>query len=50
MNQANIADIVELAIRLGMDPSSLVDVLKLGSASSNALFTRISVVGRNRRV
>ena len=31
MNQANIADIVELAITLRVDPSSLVDVLKLQS-------------------
>jgi 3-hydroxyisobutyrate dehydrogenase-like beta-hydroxyacid dehydrogenase len=37
MNQANIADIVELAIQLRLDPSSLLDVLKLGSASSTAL-------------
>lgn len=44
MNQANIADIVELAIRLGMDPSSLVDVLKLGSASSSALTLLNSMV------
>jgi hypothetical protein len=44
MNQANIADIVELAIRLRMDPSSLVNVLKLGSASSNALTLLNSMV------
>lgn len=44
MNQANIADIVELAITLGMDPSALVDVLKLGSASSNALTLLNSMV------
>jgi 3-hydroxyisobutyrate dehydrogenase-like beta-hydroxyacid dehydrogenase len=44
MNQANIADIVELAIQLGMDPSSLVNVLKLGSASSKALTLLNSMV------
>lgn len=44
MNQANIADIVELAIQLRMDPSSLVDVLKLGSASSTALTLLNSMV------
>jgi 3-hydroxyisobutyrate dehydrogenase-like beta-hydroxyacid dehydrogenase len=44
MNQANIADIVELAITLRVDPSSLVDVLKLGSASSNALTLLNSMV------
>ncbi|GCE08203.1 NAD(P)-dependent oxidoreductase [Dictyobacter aurantiacus] len=44
MNQANIADIIELAIQLGMNPSSLVDVLKLGSASSNALTLLNSMV------
>lgn len=32
-----VCDIVELATTLRMDPSSLVDVLKLGNASSNAL-------------
>ena len=44
MNQANIADIVELATRLRMDLSSLIDVLKLGSASSNALTLLNSMV------
>jgi 3-hydroxyisobutyrate dehydrogenase-like beta-hydroxyacid dehydrogenase len=44
MNQANIADIVELATTLRMDPSSLVDVLKLGSASGNALTLLNSMV------
>lgn len=44
MNQANIANIVELTITLRMDPSSLVDVLKLGSASSNALTLLNSMV------
>jgi predicted oxidoreductase len=44
MNQANIADIVDLAIQLGMDPSSLVDVLKLGSAASRALTLLNSMV------
>jgi 3-hydroxyisobutyrate dehydrogenase-like beta-hydroxyacid dehydrogenase len=37
MNQASIADIVELAVSFGMDPRRLVEVLKLGSAASNAL-------------
>ena len=37
MNQANIADIVELAGRAGSDPVRLVEALKLGSASSRAL-------------
>lgn len=37
MNQASIADIAELAVSFGMDPSRLVEVLKLGSAASNAL-------------
>ena len=38
MNQASIADIVELAASFGMlDPVTLVDALKLGSASSAAL-------------
>ncbi|WP_329239384.1 NAD(P)-dependent oxidoreductase [Actinoallomurus sp. NBC_01490] len=37
MNQANITEIVDLAIELGMDPARLVGVLKLGSASSAAL-------------
>jgi 3-hydroxyisobutyrate dehydrogenase-like beta-hydroxyacid dehydrogenase len=37
MNQANIAEIVELAVRFGTDPSKLVEVLKLGSAASSAL-------------
>jgi len=33
MNQANIADTVELGASFGMDPSRVVDVLTLGSAS-----------------
>ncbi len=38
MNQASIADIVEFAASFGMlDPVTLVDALKLGSASSAAL-------------
>jgi 3-hydroxyisobutyrate dehydrogenase-like beta-hydroxyacid dehydrogenase len=37
MNQAAIAEIVELAIRLGLDPARLVEVLMLGSAASAAL-------------
>ena len=37
LNQASIADIVELAVELGMDPERLLDALKLGSASSAAL-------------
>ena len=37
MNQANIAELIELAVSFGTDPSRLVDVLKLGSASSQAL-------------
>jgi 3-hydroxyisobutyrate dehydrogenase-like beta-hydroxyacid dehydrogenase len=37
MNRANIADIVELAGRVGVDPVRLVAVLKLGSASNGAL-------------
>lgn len=38
MNQANIADIVELAACLGtVDPVGLVNALKLGSATSAAL-------------
>jgi 3-hydroxyisobutyrate dehydrogenase-like beta-hydroxyacid dehydrogenase len=38
MNQASIDDIVELAASFGMlDPVTLVDALKLGSASSAAL-------------
>jgi hypothetical protein len=36
-NQADVADIVEPATTLRMDASSVVDSLKLGSASSNAL-------------
>ena len=37
MNQAGIAEIVDLAVRLGLDPVQLAEVLKLGSASSTAL-------------
>lgn len=37
MNQAAIAEIVDLAAGLGMDPARLVGALKLGSASSAAL-------------
>jgi len=37
MNQANIAEIVELAGTLDLDAARLVEVLKLGSASSAAL-------------
>lgn len=37
MNQAAIADIVDHALGLGLDPVALLDALKLGSASSRAL-------------
>jgi 3-hydroxyisobutyrate dehydrogenase-like beta-hydroxyacid dehydrogenase len=37
MNQASIAEIIELAAGLGMDPATLAEVLKLGSGSSSAL-------------
>lgn len=37
MNQANIAEIVELAAAYGTDPVKLVEALKLGSAASAAL-------------
>lgn len=37
MNQAAIAEIVELATRLELDAARLVEVLKLGSAASAAL-------------
>ncbi len=37
MNQANIADIMELSASFGMDPSKLANILKLSSASSSAL-------------
>ncbi|GLZ11727.1 6-phosphogluconate dehydrogenase [Actinomadura sp. NBRC 104425] len=37
MNQAGIAEIVDLAAAQGMDPARLVGALKLGSASSAAL-------------
>ncbi|WP_308194456.1 NAD(P)-dependent oxidoreductase [Pseudonocardia kujensis] len=37
MNQANIAELVEIADRMGLQPRRLVEVLKLGSASSVAL-------------
>lgn len=37
MNQASIADIIELAAALGLDPMRLVSVLNLGSAGSTML-------------
>jgi 3-hydroxyisobutyrate dehydrogenase-like beta-hydroxyacid dehydrogenase len=37
MNQAAIAEIVDLAVQLELDPVRLVEVLKLGSAASAAL-------------
>ncbi|SFJ83838.1 NAD(P)-dependent oxidoreductase [Amycolatopsis sacchari] len=37
LNQANIAEIVDLAAKAGVDPVRLTGVLKLGSASSAAL-------------
>jgi 3-hydroxyisobutyrate dehydrogenase-like beta-hydroxyacid dehydrogenase len=37
MNQASIAEIVDVAVRAGVDPVRLVEVLKLGSGSSAAL-------------
>ncbi|MFD4637714.1 NAD(P)-dependent oxidoreductase [Lentzea sp. NPDC058436] len=37
MNQASIAEILELAVRLGIDPISLAECLKLGSGASEAL-------------
>jgi 3-hydroxyisobutyrate dehydrogenase-like beta-hydroxyacid dehydrogenase len=37
MNQASVAEVIELARRIGVDPIRLVAVLKLGSGSSNAL-------------
>ncbi len=37
MNQAAIADIVDHALGLGLDPVALLNALKLGSASSRAL-------------
>ncbi|MCK7621607.1 NAD-binding protein [Streptomyces sp. RS10V-4] len=37
MNQAAIAETVDLATRLELDPVPLVEVLKLGSAASAAL-------------
>ncbi len=44
MNQANIADLVELAVNFGANPLKLVEVLKLGSASSSALTLLNSMV------
>ncbi|MET9454438.1 hypothetical protein ABZY05_05000 [Streptomyces canus] len=44
MNQAAIAEIVDLAAQLGMDPARLVDVLKLGSASSAADLAPVSMI------
>ncbi|RCK71198.1 NAD(P)-dependent oxidoreductase [Desertihabitans brevis] len=37
MNQAGIADILELAAQAGLAPAALAEALKLGSASSTAL-------------
>ena len=37
LNQAGIADVVELATQAGMDPGALIEGLKLGSANSAAL-------------
>lgn len=37
MKQASIAELVELASRIGSDPARLVETLKLGSAESSAL-------------
>jgi 3-hydroxyisobutyrate dehydrogenase-like beta-hydroxyacid dehydrogenase len=37
LNQAAIAEIVELVAGVGLDPVSLLEALKLGSASSAAL-------------
>jgi 3-hydroxyisobutyrate dehydrogenase-like beta-hydroxyacid dehydrogenase len=37
MNQASIADILDLAVRLGADPIRVAEVLRRGSASSTAL-------------
>ncbi|MBM0224586.1 NAD(P)-binding domain-containing protein [Micromonospora sp. ATA51] len=37
MNQAAIADVVDLGLRAGLDPGTLVEGLKLGSATSAAL-------------
>jgi 3-hydroxyisobutyrate dehydrogenase-like beta-hydroxyacid dehydrogenase len=37
LNQRSIADIVALAAQMDLDPGPLVEVLKLGSASSAAL-------------
>ncbi len=37
INQAGIADVVELATQAGMDPGALIQGLKLGSATSAAL-------------
>ncbi|MEU3334629.1 NAD-binding protein [Streptomyces sp. NPDC006668] len=44
MNQAAIAEIVDLAAQLGMNPARLVDVLKLGSASSAADLAPVSMI------
>ncbi len=37
INQAGIADVIELATKVGMDPVALIEGLKLGSASSAAM-------------
>ena len=37
MNQASIYEIVELAVKLDVDPVQLIDALKLGSGSSRAM-------------
>ena len=37
MNQANIADVVELSVSAGLDPDQLVAVLKVSSGNSRAL-------------
>ena len=37
LNQQSILEMVELAVGLGLEPVRLVEVLKLGSANSNAL-------------
>jgi 3-hydroxyisobutyrate dehydrogenase-like beta-hydroxyacid dehydrogenase len=37
MNQANVADILELAVACGIDPIRLAEVLKLASGASTAL-------------
>lgn len=37
MNEAAIADVVELATQFGIDPARLIEVLRVGSAASRAL-------------